>query len=69
MCRLEGGLFHWIPVLGFGFLRRSTGYIHVAEVRYDVILFSFRNLEQLLIPCQKADVSPSGLGIIHAETI
>ena len=25
----------WIPALGFGFLRRSTDYIHVVEGRYD----------------------------------
>ena len=26
---------HVIPVLGFGFLRRSTDYLHVVEGRYD----------------------------------
>ena len=28
-------LFHWMPDLGLGLLRRPTGYIHVAEVRHD----------------------------------
>jgi len=41
----SGTLFDWIP----------------GHARYDVILLSFRNLEHLLTPCQKAD-------IIHAET-
>ncbi len=33
--RIKDGLSYWILALGFGFLRRSTDYIHVVEDRYD----------------------------------
>ena len=42
-------LFHWMPELGFGFLRRSTDYIRVVEVRHDDI-FSLSKCHSDLTP-------------------
>ena len=69
-CLLDTGLRQydekardWIPPLGFGFLRRSTDYIHVIEGRYDNrALLLIQPLQNLILHlCANTILNPGSI--------